>query len=90
MAGEGDTERLIVPLRRGLTDFERNMLKAPGVSQKNFNAIKHMSKSATQQMEQDMVRSTNRINQALASTFPKIGSFGKAAVGGFVGSQPAG
>ncbi len=78
MAGEGDTERLIVLLEARLTDFERNMLKAAGVSQKNFNAIKKESKSATRQMEQDMIRSSRRINQALASTSSQIGAMAQA------------
>jgi hypothetical protein len=30
MAGEGDTERLVVLLEARLTDFERNMRKAAG------------------------------------------------------------
>lgn len=90
MAGEGDIERLVVLLEARMTDFERNMLKAAGVSQKNFNAIKKHSKSATRQMEQDVIRSTNRINQALAATGTKIGALGKAAMGGFLGGFVAG
>ncbi|MCR5856579.1 phage tail tape measure protein [Mesorhizobium sp. J428] len=85
MAGEADAERLVVLLEARLTDFERNMLKASGISQKNFNAIRKASKSATRDMEQDMIRSTSRINQALATSAAKVGSYGKAFVGGFVG-----
>jgi tape measure domain-containing protein len=73
-----DSERLVVLLEARLTDFERNMMKAAGISRTQFNAIKNNSRSATRQMEADMVRSTTRINQALASTSSKIGAFGKS------------
>lgn len=85
-----DTERLIVLLEARLTDFEKNMLKASGVSQKNFNEIKKQSRSATRQMEQDMQRSTARINQALASTSTQIGALGRTFAAGFAGGVFAG
>lgn len=90
MANDADAERLIVLLEARLTDFERNMLKASGVSKKNFDQIKKNSASATRQMEQDMARSTSRINQMLASVSTKIGGYGKAFAGGLVGGLVAG
>jgi tape measure domain-containing protein len=73
-----DSERLVVLLEARLTDFERNMLKAAGISRTQFNTIKANSRSATRQMEADMVRSTTRINQALATTSSRLGEFGKS------------
>ena len=85
MAGEGDAERLVVLLEARLNDFEKNMLKAAGISTKNFNAIKKGSKGAADAMEGDMRRSTSRINEMLASTSSKMGAFGKGLVGGIAG-----
>jgi len=73
-----DGERLVVLLEARLTDFERNMLKAAGISRTQFKAIQDSSKSATNQMAADMVRSTTRINQALAQSSTRMGEFGKA------------
>ena len=90
MAGEGDAERLVVLLEARIRDFERNMQKASGTATNSYRRMRGDSRSATQQMEQDMVRSTNRINQALAQSASKMGAYGKAAIGGFVGGLVAG
>jgi hypothetical protein len=90
MSSEADVERLIVSLEARLTDFERNMMKAAGISRTQFNAIRKNSRSATRQMEEDMMRSTARINQALATTSARIGEYGKAAFAGFIGGLTAG
>lgn len=87
MAGEGDAERLVVLLEARVTDMERNMNKAAGTAERSYDRMRRGSQSATRQMEQDMLRSTTRINQALASTSTKIGSYGKAFVGGFMGGM---
>ncbi len=85
MAGETDDERLIVLLEARIRDFEKNFQKASGTADRNYDRMRRGSKSATRQMEQDMLRSTSRINQALAATSSRIGAYGKAAVGGFIG-----
>ena len=85
-----DAERLIVLLEARIRDFEKNMQKASGTADKSYGRMRKDSKSATRQMEADMVRSTTRINQALASSSAKIGAYGKAAVGGFLGGFLAG
>ncbi len=85
-----DAERLIVLLEARIRDFEKNMLKASGTADSSYGRMRKGSRSATRQMEQDMIRSTNRINQALASSAAKIGAYGKAAIGGFVGGFVAG
>jgi tape measure domain-containing protein len=89
MAGEGDTERLIVLLEARIRDFEKNIQKASGTAEQGYGRIRKASRSATQQMEEDMVRSTNRINQLLASTSTKIGSYGKTFAGGVMGGAGA-
>lgn len=85
-----DEERLIVTLEARIRDLERNMAKASGVTARTYREMSLGSKKATQNMEQDMIRSTTRINQALAQTSTKIGTFGKAMIGGFVGGLAAG
>lgn len=78
MAGEGDTERLLVLLEARIRDFEKNMQKASGTADRNFRRMQQRSRSATRQMEQDMLRSTARINQALAATSTQIGAMAQA------------
>lgn len=90
MAGEGDAERLVVLLEARIRDFEKNMAKASGTAGKSYGGMRRDSKTATQQMEADMMRSTSRINQAIASTSTKIGSFGKSMIAGFAGGLVAG
>lgn len=90
MAGEGDAERLVVMLEARIRDFEKNMAKASGTATGSYNRMRSGSRTATRQMEQDMTRSTTRINQALALTSTKIGSFGKTLIAGFAGGLVAG
>lgn len=84
------SERLIVLLEAKVNDLEKGMKKAQGVANAAYREMKKGSRSATRQMEQDMIHSTNRINQALAASSAKIGAYGKAAVGGFIGGFMAG
>ncbi|MCJ8053895.1 phage tail tape measure protein [Shinella curvata] len=85
-----DEERLIVLLEARIKDLEKNMAKASGITGKTYREMSLGSKRATDQMEEHMIRSTTRINQALATTSTKIGAFGKAMIGGFVGGMVAG
>lgn len=90
MAGEADAERLVVLLEARLTDFERNMMKAAVISRTQWSNVRKGAKSATAQMEQDVVRSTTRINQALSTVGTKIGGMSKAFGVGLVGGIFAG
>ena len=92
MAGEGDTERLVVLLEARVRDFEKNMQKASGTADRSYDRMRRGSGSATRQMETDMVRSSNRINRALATTRTEIGAFSKAwSLGGaFAGGLAGG
>jgi hypothetical protein len=90
MAGEGDAERLVVLLEARVDQFEKRMKKASGTATRSYRTMRTRSNSATRQMERDMVRSTGRINQALAATSTKIGVFGKALIGGLVAGGVAG
>ena len=85
MAGEGDAERLVVLLEARIRDFEKNMAKASGTATRDFNKMRQQSRSATQQMEADMLRSTSRINQALAATSTRMGGYGRSMAASFLG-----
>lgn len=90
MTGEADAERLIVLLEARIRDFEKNMQKASGTAGQQYGRMRRDSKSATAQMEADMIRSTTRINQALATGATKIGAYSKAFAGGLIGGVAAG
>lgn len=90
MAGEADAERLVVLLEARIRDFEKNMQKASGTAGRTYGRMRGDSRSATRQMEQDMIRSTARINQALATGATKIGVYGRAFAGGLIGGVAAG
>lgn len=80
-----DQERLVVLLEARIRDFEKNMQKAENRGTRSYSRLRRDSRSATQAMEQDMARSTGRINEALAATSTRIGTFGKAFIGGLAG-----
>lgn len=88
-AAVGADERLVVMLEARITEFEKRMRQAENRGTRTYQGLRRTSRGATQQMEQDMVRSTARINQALASTSSKIGLFAKAFAGGLVGGLAA-
>ncbi|MGA1804445.1 tape measure protein [Rhizobium sp. HT1-10] len=73
-----DEERLIVSLEARINDFEKKMKQAEQTGTRSFTTLQRQSSAATKNMEQDMQRSTARINQALATTTTSIGTFGKA------------
>lgn len=75
-------ERLVVMLEARISEFEKRMRQAEGRGTRTYQGLRRNSRTATRAMEQDMVRSTGRINQALASTSARIGGFGRAFVGG--------
>ena len=72
-----DTERLFVQLEARINGFEKQMAKAEKRGTRTYQGLERGSKRATIRMEKDMVRSTGRINQALATTSNKIGGFAK-------------
>jgi hypothetical protein len=90
MPEAGDAERLVVLLEARIRDFEKNMQKASGTAGREYGKMRKDSRSATRDMEQDMQRSTARINQMLAGFTTKIGGMGKAFAGGLVGGLVAG
>ncbi|SFD16991.1 hypothetical protein [Salipiger profundus] len=79
-----DEERLIVALEARVRDFEKNMIKAERRGTQSYQKLRSGSRMATSGMERDMIRSTTRINQALATTTTRIGTFGKAFAAGAV------
>ena len=85
-----DSERLVVLLEARIRDFEKNMAKASGTADRSFGRMRRDSRSATRDMERDMIRSTNSINRALAGSATRIGSFGKTLAGGFAAGIAAG
>lgn len=80
-----DEERLVIMLEARIKDLERNMAKASGTTEKEFRKMSMSSKRATDQMEKDAIRSTTRINQAMATVGTKIGAVGKAFSAGVWG-----
>lgn len=90
MAGENDAERLVVLLEARIRDFEKNMQKASGTADKSYGRMRKGSRSATRQMEQDITRANQRINQAVASTSTQIGALGRTFAAGFAGGVFAG
>lgn len=82
----GDEEQLAINVIAKLTDLERQMAKANGITARAFREMTLTTRKATRQMEDDAARSATRINQAFASVGTKIGSVGQAfAVGGIAG-----
>lgn len=84
-----DDERLVVLLEARIRDFEKNMAKASGTADKSYDRMRRGSRSATRNMERDMVRSTGRINHALASTSTRIGALGRATGFSALGASAA-
>lgn len=82
---DGADERLVVMLEARISEFEKRMRRAEGTGTNSYNRLRRGSRGATAQMEADMNRSTNRINQALATTSTRIGSFAKSFAAGFAG-----
>lgn len=66
-------ERLVVILEARISEFERRMRQAEQRGTKTYHGLSRDSRSATRAMEADMLRSTGRINTALASTSARIG-----------------
>lgn len=84
-----DEERLIVALEARIRDFERNMQRAEQRGTRSYQNLQRGSRGAATAMERDMLRSTTRINQALATTSTKIGLVGKAFAAGAIASGMA-
>lgn len=82
-------ERLIVMLEARISEFEKRMGQAERRGTRTFQGLQRNSRTATRAMEQDMVRSTGRINQALASTSARIGTFGRSLIAGAVATGTA-
>lgn len=89
MSAAGADERLIVMLEARISEFEKRMAKAERTGTGSYNRLRRGSASATRAMEGDMLRSSSRINQALASTSTRIGSFAKSFAVGFAGGMVA-
>lgn len=88
MAQSAD-ERLVVMMEARISEFEKRMNKADRTGTDSYRRLRAGSRGATQQMEQDMARSTSRINQALASTSSQVGTFAKSFAVGFAGGAIA-
>jgi hypothetical protein len=81
---EGD-ERLVVLLEARIAEFEKRMSAAERRGTRTYTGLSRNSRSATRQMEADMVSASARINQALATTSSKVGVFAKSFIGGLAG-----
>lgn len=76
-----DSERLLVLLEAKIADFEKKMAAAERRGSSTYTKLQKDSNSATKAMEADMIRSSGRINQALASASAKVGEFNSALSG---------
>lgn len=96
-----DNEQLGIDIVTKLGELEKQMAKANGITARAYREMTLSSRKATKQMEDDAIRSTVRINQALASVGTKVGAFGKAMTsalgtlgggfaGGLIGGMAAG
>ncbi|MDG3575731.1 tape measure protein [Rhizobium sp. YJ-22] len=83
---DGNTEQLAIDVVAKISALEKQMAKANAITARAYRDMSASSRAATKQMEQDMIRSTIRINQALAATSTKIGSFSKAFAGAAAGA----
>ncbi|WAJ30949.1 hypothetical protein [Antarcticirhabdus aurantiaca] len=73
-----DTERLVVLLEARIRDFEKNMQKASGTAGREFGRMRRDAKTASAEMEADMMRSASRINQAMAMVSTRAGAMAAA------------
>jgi lambda family phage tail tape measure protein len=89
-AAVGADERLVVMLEARVTEFERRMQQAERRGTQTYQGLRRNSRSATRQMEQDMIRSTGSINRAIASTTGRIGSLAASFAGGAVAGAAVG
>lgn len=76
-----DQERLVVLLEARVSEFEKRFRQAEQRGTRTYQKLRRDSRSATRQMEADMVRSSTAINRALATTASRIGAFGAAFAG---------
>jgi hypothetical protein len=89
MTTKGDEEQLAINVIAKLSDLEKQMAKASGITARAFREMTLTTKRATRQMELDAVRSAERINQAMASVGTRIGDLGRnftAGAGGAIAS----
>jgi lambda family phage tail tape measure protein len=78
MSTVGDEEQLAINVIAKLTDLEKQMAKANGITARAFREMTLTTKRATRQMEDDAARSASRINQAMATVGTRIGGVGRA------------
>lgn len=75
---KGDEEQLAINIVAKLTDLEKQMARANGITAKAYREMSLSSKRATKQMEDDAIRSSVRTRQAMASVSASVGTMGKA------------
>ena len=81
---------LVVMLEARVTEFERRMRQAERTGTQSYQGLRRNSRSATRQMEADMIRSTGRMNQALIATSGRIGTLAASFAGGVVAGAAVG
>lgn len=77
-------EQLAIDIIAKLNNLEKQMAKASGITARAYREMSLNSRRATKQMENDAIRSSVRINQALASINGKVGAYSKAFGAGIV------
>jgi tape measure domain-containing protein len=79
-----ENEQLAIEVIAKIGDLEKQMAKAAGVTARAYREMSLSSRKATRQMESDAIRSTLRINQAIASVGSRVGDFGKSFAAGLI------
>lgn len=82
----GDEEQLAIAVVAKLTELEKQMAKANGITARAYREMSLNSRKATKQMEDDAKRSATRVSQAMATIGTTIGGVGKAFAGGLIGT----
>ncbi|MBO9108705.1 tail tape measure protein [Agrobacterium sp. S2/73] len=82
----GDEEQLAIQVVAKLTELEKQMAKANGITARAYREMSLNSRKATKQMEDDAKRSATRVNQAMATVGTSIGGVGRAFAGGLIGT----
>lgn len=82
----GDEEQLAIQVVAKLTELEKQMAKANGITARAYREMSLNSRKATKQMEDDAKRSATRVNQAMATVGTSIGGVGAAFAGGLIGT----
>ncbi len=79
VSAANDEEQLAFSIVARLSQLEKDMARANGITAKAFREMTLSSTKATKQMEDDAIRLAAKVNQALASISPSVGAYGRTS-----------